>query len=127
MKNLEETPSAVARVSVISTDKTEKFIDSVVVEEPLEIRIRRGIHEEQLGITMRTPGADIELASGFLWGEGFLTSPEQLLNVKVCGDRNLTPRQRANTVIAEVCAEDNADSAPSIPTLLNWAPATAAS
>jgi len=76
--------------------------DTVVVEEPLEIRLKRGEVEEQLGITMRTPGADLELAAGFLWGEGFLTAPDQLLNVKVCGDRSLTPRQRANVVIAEV-------------------------
>jgi FdhD protein len=73
-----------------------------VVEEPLEIRIKKGDQEEQLGITMRTPGSDLQLAAGFLWGEGFLTKPEQLISVKVCGDRSLTPRQRANVVIAEV-------------------------
>ena len=73
-----------------------------MVEEPLEIRIKRGTEEQQLGITMRTPGADLQLAAGFLWGEGFLTKPDQLITVKVCGDRSLTPRQRANVVIAEV-------------------------
>lgn len=80
--------------------------DSVVVEEPLEIRIKRGGVEDQLGITMRTPGADLELATGFLWGEGFLSSPDELISIKVCGDRTLTPRQRANIVIAEV-SEDS--------------------
>lgn len=105
MTDKHEPPSSVARVSVIGSDKPAKFIDSVVVEEPLEIRIKRGAQEDQLGITMRTPGADIELATGFLWGEGFLDSPDQLLNVKVCGDRKLTPRQRANIVIAEVALD----------------------
>ena len=79
-----------------------------MVEEPLEIRIKKGDQEEQLGITMRTPGSDLQLAAGFLWGEGFLTKPEQLISVKVCGDRSLTPRQRANVVIAEV-TEDAPD------------------
>jgi FdhD protein len=95
-------PSAIARVKVQDTRTELATIDSVVVEEPLEIQIKRAGVEEQLGITMRTPGADIELATGFLWGEGFLASPHDLIGVKVCGDRNLTPRQRANIVIAQV-------------------------
>lgn len=107
-------PSSIARVSAERTETSEKFIDSVVVEEPLEIRIRKDQVEDQLGITMRTPGADIELATGFLWGEGFLTSPTELLNVKTCGDRALTPRQRANIVIAEISS-----AAPSYPRELN--------
>ena len=98
----DSAPSSIARVQVRDTQTSEPTTDSVVVEEPLEIRIKRSGVEDQLGITMRTPGADLELATGFLWGEGFLSSPDQLLAVKVCGDRTLTPRQRANIVIAEV-------------------------
>lgn len=101
----ESAPSAIARVRVQDSEATSPTTDAVVVEEPLEIRISRNGVEEQLGITMRTPGSDLELATGFLWGEGFLTSPEQLLAVKVCGDRSLTPRQRANIVIAQVSDE----------------------
>lgn len=102
MTHDDSAPSSIARVQVRDTQTSEPTTDSVVVEEPLEIRIKRKGIEDQLGITMRTPGADLELATGFLWGEGFLSSPEQLLGVKVCGDRTLTPRQRANIVIAEV-------------------------
>ena len=51
---------------------------------------------------MRTPGSDLELAAGFLWGEGFLKSPDELISVKVCADKSLSLRQRANVVIAEV-------------------------
>lgn len=105
MKDVDSAPSSIARVKVQDTDTSSPTTDSVVVEEPLEIRIKRGGIEEQLGITMRTPGADLELATGFLWGEGFLSSPEDLLGVKVCGDRTLTPRQRANIVIAQVSDE----------------------
>ena len=97
-----DVPSSIQKVKVQRSDSDTTTSDSVVVEEPLEIRIKRGTEEQQLGITMRTPGADLQLAAGFLWGEGFLTKPEQLITVKVCGDRSLTPRQRANVVIAEV-------------------------
>lgn len=97
-----DAPSSIQKVKVQRSDSNSTTSDNVVVEEPLEIRIKKGDVEEQLGITMRTPGADLQLAAGFLWGEGFLTKPEQLITVKVCGDRSLTPRQRANVVIAEV-------------------------
>lgn len=101
----DKAPSSIAKVKVQSSDSDSATSDSVVVEEPLEIRIKKGDQEQQLGITMRTPGSDLQLAAGFLWGEGFLTNPKQLITVKVCGDRNLTPRQRANVVIAEVTME----------------------
>lgn len=97
-----DAPSSIQKVKVKRSDSEGTTSDSVVVEEPLEIRIKKGDQEEQLGITMRTPGSDIQLAAGFLWGEGFLTKPDQLITIKVCGDRTLTPRQRANVVIAEV-------------------------
>lgn len=101
----QSVPSSIARVKVQKTDSMTPTSDSVVVEEPLEIRIKRNNKEEQLGITMRTPGADLELAAGFLWGEGFLTSPDELISVKICGDKTLSSRQRANMVIAEVVGD----------------------
>lgn len=102
MSNDDLAPSSVARVKVQKTDSDLTSSDTVVVEEPLEIRLKRGNKEEQLGITMRTPGADLELAAGFLWGEGFLKSQEELITVKVCADKTLTLRQRANVVVATV-------------------------
>ena len=102
MSSDELAPSSVARVKVQKTDSDVTSSDSVVVEEPLEIRIKRGNNEDQLGITMRTPGADLELAAGFLWGEGFLKSPDELISVMVCADTSLSLRQRANVVIAQV-------------------------
>ena len=102
MQNEDSALSSISKVRAIPSDTEVATTDNVVVEEPLEIRLRKGGSEEQLGITMRTPGADLDLAAGFLWGEGFLAHPENLLEVKVCADRALTPRQRANVVIAKV-------------------------
>lgn len=109
MPSDEIAPSAIAKVKVQKSDSSTVTSDSVVVEEPLEIRIKRGSTEEQLGITMRTPGNDLELAAGFLWGEGFLKDASELLSVIVCGDNSLSPRQRANVVIANV-AESSQES-----------------
>jgi FdhD protein len=63
--------------------------DLVAVEEPLEIRL--GVVEggrlrhQAVSITMRTPGDDFELASGFLFTEGILTSASQVADIKHCG------------------------------------------
>ncbi|HWA11061.1 MAG TPA: formate dehydrogenase accessory sulfurtransferase FdhD [Opitutaceae bacterium] len=50
--------------------------EQVVIEAPLalEIAYRRGSHEvrQVLAVTMRTPGADEELALGFLFAEGLI-------------------------------------------------------
>ena len=110
MQSGDSAPSSISKVRATQSESGESTTDSVVVEEPLEIRLRQAGVESQLGITMRTPGADLELAAGFLWGEGFLASTEDLVEVKVCADRSLTPRQRANVVIATLT-----DSAPQPP------------
>lgn len=55
--------------------------DAVIVEEPLEIRVGGAT----LTTTMRTPGHDVELAHGFLHGEGLITSAEQVTEARYCG------------------------------------------
>ncbi len=55
--------------------------DDVVAEEPLEIRAQG----ETLAITMRTPGADRELAVGFLFAEGVIESRDDVGRVSHCG------------------------------------------
>jgi FdhD protein len=55
--------------------------DTVVVEEPLEIRAA----DEVLAVTMRTPGADRELAVGFLFAEGVIASRDEVGSVSHCG------------------------------------------
>ncbi|QSQ21568.1 formate dehydrogenase accessory sulfurtransferase FdhD [Pyxidicoccus parkwayensis] len=55
--------------------------DDVAVEEPLEIRVSG----DSIAITMRTPGQDRELATGFLFAEGILQSAEDLGTLAHCG------------------------------------------
>ncbi|MFT6070801.1 MAG: FdhD protein [Bacteriovoracaceae bacterium] len=69
--------------------------DQVAIEEPLEIRLNyskdRGMHksreEKTVSITMRTPGADFDLAFGFLFSEGIIKSLSQVEEIKHCGDK----------------------------------------
>jgi FdhD protein len=57
--------------------------DQVVVEEPLEILIN-GRH---LAVTMRTPGNDEELASGFLLTEGIIRGAAEIRSIAGEGNR----------------------------------------
>ncbi|MFV0126858.1 formate dehydrogenase accessory sulfurtransferase FdhD [Streptomyces sp. HMX112] len=54
--------------------------DTLVAEEPLEIRL----NGKPLAITMRTPGDDFALAAGFLVSEGVLASAADVRNVVYC-------------------------------------------
>ena len=65
--------------------------DAIAVEEPLEIRLLKTASQDNGGsgraisITMRTPGNDAELAVGFLYGEGMLREPRDVVDVRPCG------------------------------------------
>lgn len=69
--------------------EASELIDMISVEEPLEIRVvgtRAGEpFLKSLSITMRTPGRDLELAAGFLHGEGILTDRSQIARLLNCG------------------------------------------
>lgn len=54
--------------------------DTLVAEEPLEIRL----NGKPLAITMRTPGDDFALAAGFLVSEGVLGDQQELQNIVYC-------------------------------------------
>ena len=54
--------------------------DAAAIEEPLEIRL----HGKPFAVVMRTPGADRELAAGFLFSEGIVTSAGEIGAVERC-------------------------------------------
>ncbi|MFD6097872.1 formate dehydrogenase accessory sulfurtransferase FdhD [Nocardiopsis flavescens] len=55
-------------------------VDTLVVEEPLEIRL----DGSPLSITMRTPGSDFDLAAGFLVSEGVVSEGPQVTAIRYC-------------------------------------------
>ncbi|MEU3190430.1 formate dehydrogenase accessory sulfurtransferase FdhD [Streptomyces sp. NPDC006992] len=56
--------------------------DTLVTEEPLEIRLGG----TPLAVTMRTPGDDFALATGFLVSEGVVAEAEDIAGISYCGD-----------------------------------------
>ena len=68
------------RITRRTGDTTTERADTVVVEEPLEIRV----NGSPITVTMRTPGADFELAQGFLLTEGLIAARHDVLTVRYC-------------------------------------------
>jgi len=69
-------------VQRINGNEISFFSDTLSVEEPLEIRISYGSGadriQKNISVTMRTPGNDTELAVGFLFTEGIISSYEDV-------------------------------------------------
>ncbi len=66
--------------------------DLLVREEPLEIRLvyndGADRKEVSVGLSMRTPGNDFELASGLLFSEGIITHHSEIKQIKYCEKEN---------------------------------------
>ena len=60
----------------------ETVEDSLVVEEPMEIRL----NDVPLAVVMRTPGDEADLALGFAITEGIVASPEDITSVESLGE-----------------------------------------
>ncbi|MBX7269700.1 formate dehydrogenase accessory sulfurtransferase FdhD [Micromonospora sp. Llam7] len=60
--------------------------DTVAAEEPLEIRVGPAGpgRRRPLTVTMRTPGADLDLAIGFLFTEGLIRSTDDVSTAQLC-------------------------------------------
>jgi FdhD protein len=107
-------PGPTARISAweVLPEATREGEDSLATEEPLEIRLLSGGTRHPVAVTMRTPGADFELAVGFLFNEGILRTREQLRRVSYCVERDVAEEQRYNIVNVEVTGVGPADLAP---------------
>ena len=97
-------PGSTTRTWVTQIDpaSSTRRSDLLATEEPLEIRV----DGRSLTVTMRTPGADFELAVGFLYGEGVLRSVDDVVSVRYCVD---AAEQQYNVVTV--------DLAPGVPPL----------
>lgn len=78
---------SVKQIEIIKVKESSSFpyTDDISVEEPLEIRVSYGAEgkkeSKNISVTMRTPGNDAELATGFLFTEGIISAREQIKNI----------------------------------------------
>lgn len=89
-----------AQVWVVENGQKRSRLDQLTTEEPLEIRLvspRRTV-----AVTMRTPGADFELAAGFLYSEGVVSQREDIQRISYCVDSAVDGEQRYNIVNVEL-------------------------
>jgi len=68
------------RASHVTPDETVTRPETLVVEEPLEIRV----NGNPVSVTMRTPGSDVELAQGFLLTEGVIGHRDDVVTARYC-------------------------------------------
>ncbi|MFT3750680.1 MAG: formate dehydrogenase accessory sulfurtransferase FdhD [Agriterribacter sp.] len=78
-------PGSVTQMPVtkVNGSTSALYCDVLSVEEPLEISIAYGPktarQQKNISVTMRTPGNDAELATGFLFTEGIITSYDDVI------------------------------------------------
>ncbi len=81
--------------------------DVAAVEEPLEIRLQGS----PFVVTMRTPGADRELATGFLLSEGIIAGADDLGTIRHCTGVDAGAEGNVLDVTLVGAARDRADAA----------------
>lgn len=73
--------------------------DRVAIEEPMEVRVNGA----PFAVIMRTPGADQELAAGFLLAEDVIRGNHELGTIELCEDT--TDEARGNVLSVTVTGE----------------------
>jgi FdhD protein len=95
-------------VKRIRNGQPERIIDTVVAEEPLDIRVsywfKDVLHTQSLALTMRTPGHDRELAAGLLLSEGVIRHSGELIDLRLLG------MEPSNEIVAELSREVDLDA-----------------
>lgn len=85
MESLELISVKHMSVKKVNGFTSSQLSDMLSVEEPLEIRIGYGPEKQRMqkniSVTMRTPGNDLELAVGFLFTEGIISSYKDVVDV----------------------------------------------
>lgn len=86
--------------------------DVLATEEPLEIRVETGADTRTIAVTMRTPGDDVDLAVGFLFGEGVISSRDDVVRAAYCTQPSLSEDERFNTLTVSLRTDLEVDLQP---------------
>ena len=86
------------RALAVQGDSVVERPDVLAAEEPMEMRVEgAGQPAIPIGVTMRTPGGDFELAVGFLFTEGLISGRDEIRRVSYCED--LSPEEQHYNVV----------------------------
>lgn len=110
--DLRPTSRTRAKVRVIEASGERTRSDHLATEEPLEIRAVIGGKRHTVAVTMRTPGSDFELASGFLFAEGVISSKKQIRRLSYCTDPGVDAEQQFNIVNVDLDPSTEIDLRP---------------
>ncbi len=95
-----------APVWVVEGGGSIRRSDYLATEEPLEIQLCAGPERQTVAVTMRTPGADFELAAGFLYGEGVIRNKEQIHKITYCIGPGAASEQQYNVLNVDLVSGD---------------------
>jgi FdhD protein len=91
-------------LSKYANGQLNSLLDAVAVEEPLEMRLTYTENNQpatkNISVTMRTPGNDEELASGFLFTEGIIKRSGDINHVLAPGENVIEVVLNPNVTIA---------------------------
>ena len=100
------------KVSKLKDNNAKEIKDSVSVEEPLEMSLRFKVNEdwkeENLSITMRTPGQDDDLIAGFLFNERIIENFSDIEKIEKHGDE-VGDYNLQNKIVATINNNKNVD------------------
>jgi FdhD protein len=89
----------------VDGEATSPQMDTLVTEEPLEIRLAYGPggqrQQQALAVTMRTPGQDSDLAAGFLFSEGIIGQKKDILRMRYTANQ-LEGTAQENVLLVEL-------------------------
>jgi FdhD protein len=91
--------TGVREVSILRQGQAAAERDNVAVEEPMEVRVNGA----SFAVIMRTPGADRDLAAGFLLAEDVIRSAGEIGTIEYCQD--VEDEGRDNTINVTVTGE----------------------
>ena len=104
MKNSQSSKTK-AKIWVVENNNFVTHSDQLATEEPLEIRL--DYPKQTIAVTMRTPGADFDLAAGFLYSEGVIKNQEDIAKISYCIDPKVDGKQRQNIINVSLKSELN--------------------
>ena len=100
------------KVTKFRSNKSKEVNDQISIEEPLEIILKyknkENWIENTISITMRTPGDDEDLVTGFLFNERVIEKISHIENIEVSGD-SVGQYKLQNKIIITINNSENVD------------------